>query len=284
LLGDFILVKWLGQGIAGAAWATSMSQVLSAGLLLQVLRKRGFLQRHKDANSTAATIKQLLSFIPFLFVMTVKIGWHNSCSATAASLGGVRAAAHTAVLSVAMVCMVLGDVGSSLSQAFLPAFASATENGQITFDMKAAMPTIKQLLKCTFSISATVMCLAAIIIGVFGGQITSDPMVLAEMRKILPWIVATLSFHGSAVTLEGLLLSRQKFRGLALNYSFLAFAVAAFQFATRKFNLGLAGVWACYLWFCSSRVMTFSILGGLLRPREWLSGRWRKEGKGHFQQ
>ncbi|KAL7537414.1 hypothetical protein ACHAWF_005751 [Thalassiosira exigua] len=283
LLGDFFLVKGLRQGIAGAAWATTMSQWMSAGLLVRVLTQRGFLKRgNKDDNTTGATMKQLLSFIPFLFVMTVKIGWHNSCSATAASLGGVRAAAHTAVLSVAMVCMVLGDVGSSLSQAFLPAFASTTENGGTMFDMEAAMPTMKQLLKCTLSISATVMSLASVIIGIFGGKITSDPLVVAEMRKTLPWIVATLSFHASAVTLEGLLLSRKNFRGLAVNYALLAVTVAVCQIATRQFNLGLAGVWGCYLWFCSSRVVTFSILGGLLRPREWLSKRWRskKEGLG----
>mmetsp|Transcript_3754 Transcript_3754/g.9574 ORF Transcript_3754/g.9574 Transcript_3754/m.9574 type:complete len:579 (+) Transcript_3754:210-1946(+) len=291
LLGDFILVKWLGRGIAGAAWATSVSQVLSAGLLLRVLKKRGFLQRAKDRDdgngNTIATVKQLLKFIPFLFVMAVKIGWHNSCSATAASLGGVRAAAHTAVVSVAMLCMVLGDVGSSLSQAFLPPFASTdTKSGKTTFDVDAAMPTIKQMLKCTLSISTTVMCLATLIIGVFGGQITSDPQVLAEMRRTLPWIVATLSFHGSAVTLEGVLLSRQKFRGLTINYSILAVTVAAFQLATRRFNLGLAGVWGCYLWFCSSRVVTFSALGGLLRPHRWLASpgqrfRHRSQSHGH---
>jgi len=275
LLGDFLLVKWLGQGIAGAAWATSLSQILSAGLLLRVLKKRGFLQQAKDENSnTMATVKQLLKFIPFLFVMAVKIGWHNSCSATAASLGGVRAAAHTAVISVTMICMVLGDVGSSLSQAFLPPFASKDKkSGNTSFDIDAAMPTIKQLLKCTLSISTTVMCLATLMIGVFGGQITCDPQVLVEMRRTLPWIVATLCFHGSAVTLEGVLLSSQKFRGLTVNYSILAVIVAAFQLATRRFNLGLTGVWGCYLCFCSSRVVTFLALGGLLRPRRWMKGR-----------
>ncbi|KAL9182065.1 hypothetical protein ACHAXT_012408 [Thalassiosira profunda] len=141
LLGDLVLVKCLGQGIAGAAWATSLSQIVSAGLLLRVLKKRGFLKR-VEGSDTTATVKQLLKFIPFLFIMAVKIGWHNSCSATAASLGGVRAAAHTAVVSVAMLCMVLGDVGSSLSQAFLPPFSSKTKDGKTTFDMDAARPTI----------------------------------------------------------------------------------------------------------------------------------------------
>lgn len=47
LFGDFILVKWLGQGIAGAAWATSASQIIAAGLLLSHLKNQGFLQQEK---------------------------------------------------------------------------------------------------------------------------------------------------------------------------------------------------------------------------------------------
>ena len=301
LLGDYILVKGpLQMGIAGAAYATSISQYIAAILLLRILKQRKFLSlptlpttssnngsTNDDDNTTttttttmSATVKQLLSFIPFLFVMMIKMAWHNSCSATAASLGGVKAAAHTALLSVAMVCMVLGDVGSSLSQAFLPPFVKSTtstttttsttkESVSSSFDLDAAMPTMKQLLKCTLSISTTVMLLAAIIIGGFGSQITNDPAVLVEMKRTLPWIVATLSFHGSAVTLEGLLLSQKKFPILTVCYGILGITVAAFQIATRKFNLGLAGVWGCYLWFCSSRVITFSTLGGLLRPRRW---------------
>ena len=268
MLGDLVLVKLLGRGLAGAAWATSLSQVVSAGLLLRVLRRRGFLRKVGGRGGTVDTTRRLLGFVPFLFVMAVKIGWHSSCSATAASLGGVKAAAHTALISVAMICMVLGDVGSSLSQAFLPPFATKDESGGgTTFDVDAAMPTIRQLLRCTHSISATVMCLATLLIGAFAGQITGDPHVLAEMRKMLPWIVATLGFHGSAVTL--VLLSGGRFRGLTANYAFLAVTVAAFQVATRKFDLGLAGVWGCYLWFCSSRVVTFSAMGGLLRRRRW---------------
>jgi len=309
LIGDFILVKWLGQGIAGAAWATAASQVLAAGLLLRVLKKRGFLNKVEPetipqdessssntnkvsttpaaaaATATMATVKQLLSFIPFLFVMTVKIGWHNSCAATAASLGGAQAAAHTALLSVAMLCFLLGDAGSSLAQAFLPAFITnkkeevvgegvVTSPSETSFDLDAAMPTIKQLLKCTLSISTAAVGLSSLLIGVLGHQITGDVAVLAEMKKTLPWIVTALAFHGSAVTLEGLLLVRKKFRSLSVCYTILAVTVAAFQFATKRFSLGLAGVWACYVWFCASRVITFSSLGGILpSPRRWFQKR-----------
>jgi Na+-driven multidrug efflux pump len=281
LFGDLVLVKFLKQGIAGAAWATAASQILAAGLLLQTLKKRGFLEKPKVSPqststpppTTLQTVQQLLSFVPFLFIMLVKMFWHNSCSATAASLGGAQAAAHTALLSVAMLCFLLGDAGSSLAQAFLPAFVVQTESNDrkdaVSFDLEAALPTVKQLLKTTLTISASAVAISAAIIGRFGNQITSDPAVLAEMKKTLPWIVTALSFHGSAVTLEGLLLVRKKFRPLSLCYTLLAVTVAAFQVATQRLNWGLAGVWGCYVWFCASRVITFSALGGLLRPKQW---------------
>ena len=292
LLGDLVLVKYLGMGIAGAALATAVSQVLAAGLLLRVLKKRGFLEKpepkvqvpkmEQDTTATTQssspsptlqTARQLLSFVPFLFIMLVKMFWHNACASTAASLGGAKAAAHTALLSVSMLCFLLGDVGSSLAQAYLPAFvrtsSEETKNeasSEPDFDLPAALPTIRQLLKCTLSISTAAMVIASTMIGIFGHQITSDPAVLKEMRQALPWVITALSVHGSVVTLEGLLLVRKKFRVLSVCYTILAGTVAAFQVATQRFDWGLAGVWGCYVWFCGSRFLTFLTLGGLFRP------------------
>jgi len=244
------------------------------------------------------TFRSLLSFLPFLLVMAVKVAFHNSNAATAASLGGAPAAAHTALFSVAMLCFTLGDVGSSLSQAFLPPFArtkvtnKVDENGEKThkkktiFDIEAARPTIAQLLKCTLSISTTVVVLSTLLIGIFGGQITSDPLVLMEMRRILPLVVATLMVHGSAVTLEGLLVARNDFRALTICYGILATAIAAFQVATRAFNWGLMGVWSCYVWFSLSRSFVFAAIGGLLQPRRWwkqLTGKFGNTSNGELE-
>jgi len=273
LAGDFILVTRLRMGMRGAAWATAISQLACTALLLRNLNERGFLRKREThgggREGTVRTGRQVLSFVPFLYVMLVKIGLHNSCAATAASLGGARAAAETALAAIGMLCFTFGDVGSSLSQAFLPAFVGRSDAGSDGFDIDAAMPTIKQLLKITIGISTTVVCLASTIIGVFGGQITGDPAVLREMRKTLPWMATALTFHGSAVTLEGLLLARKKFRGLTVWYTVLALTIVAFQVCTRRWGLGLAGVWGCYVWVSVSRVVTFSILGGLFRPRRW---------------
>lgn len=287
-MGDLLLVNYMGMGIAGAAWATTLSQFAAAALLLRVLQKRGFLRSggpvavnglsKKESMqdfeaavvesdvSTKATIMSLLNFVPFLFVMGVKIGMHNSCAAAAASLGGAQAAAHTALFAVAMLCFTFGDVGSSLSQAFLPAFASTK-----SFNIAAATPTLKQLLKCTFTISTTVVCLSSALISLFSGQLTRDPAVLFQMRRVLPLLIVTLSLHGTAVTLEGLLLAKKNFTGLTLTYAGVAASIAAWRIALA--GTGLMGIWGCYIWFQASRIAAFAIFGGLLgSPLQW----WRK--------
>lgn len=302
--GDLILVNGFGMGIAGAAWATTFSQVAASGLLLLVLQKRGFLRSGKtipmkqtptvdtlftadttlsaEDTSMKATIMSLLSFLPFLFVIGIKIGMHNSCAAAAASLGGAPAAAHTALFSVAMLCFTFGDVGSSLSQAFLPAFASISPSsdpkGKPLFDLVSATPTLKQLLRCTFAISATVVCLSSALLTIFSSHITRDPAVLQQMRAVLPLMIATLSFHGTAVTLEGLLLARKNFSGLTVTYTGVAISMAILLALVQRSGAGLLGIWGCYIWFQASRIMAFSMFGGLLpvgmmpSPLRW----WRR--------
>ena len=293
LVGDFVLVSRMGLGLAGAAWATIASQICAAALLLRVLARRKLLAaplppplppRRADAEApaggggggaapvdTRATIVAICSFASFIFVMSIKVAMHNACAATTASLGGAPAAAHTALMAVAWLCFTFGDVGSSLAQAYLPAFSSsppAAREGESQprpiFDLAAAKPTIAMLLRVTCSISATVVLLSSLIVGVFAGQLTPDVAVQRQMRRVLPLMVATLATHGTAVTLEGLLLARKAFRGLAAVYTGVFLSVAAGLLLVRTRSLGLLGVWAVYVWYCAGRAVAFAALGGLL--------------------
>lgn len=135
---DLLLVVMLGFGVAGAAWATVASQYCAAALLLCVLWRRGLLRlgcsgvRPSAARAISVTAQHLptfLGFAPFFFVQVAKLTMHNSAAASAAVLGGAAAAAHTALYSVANTCFTFGDVGSSLSQAWLPAFESHGGDG-----------------------------------------------------------------------------------------------------------------------------------------------------------
>lgn len=118
--------------------------------------------------------------------------------------------------------------------------------------------------------------MASALLTMFSGQITNDPAVIRQMRATLPLMIATLSLHGTAVTLEGLLLARKNFRGLSLTYTGVALSVAVLLALVRHFHIGLVGVWGCYVWFQASRVVTFSIIGGLLSPPQWWKRRHDK--------
>ena len=290
--GDFVLVSRLGWGIAGAAWATALSQLAAMALLLGVLARRGLLSPEPPPPPPTeaaalpprpprlATVRAILGFVPFVFVMAIKVSMHNLCAATAASLGGAPAAAHTALMAVAWLCFTFGDVGSSLAQAFLPAFASeehpppaaaaaTAEEGsaaadgrsplvqfvyprrpsppeaapRTSFDMAAAWPTLRQLLRCTATISTVVVGLAATLLTAGAGQISSDPAVREQMRAVLPLMAATLSTHGTAITLEGVLLAQKDFAGLAATYTAVGLSCAALLALVRR--SGAAARLAC---------------------------------------
>jgi len=285
LAGDFLLVSKLKLGLAGAAWATAASQLCAACLLVRVLWARGLLRGEGVASgsqlaapsagsigsapsTTWETIVAVGSFASFIFVMTVKVSMHNACAAVAAALGGAAAAAHTALMAIAWLCFTVGDVGSSLAQAYLPAFTTAGEPRRLSpprFDLAAARPTIAMLLRVTAAISMTVITLSSTLIGGLCGQLTPDVAVQREMRRVLPMMIATLSFHGTAVMLEGLLLARKAFRGLTLTYIGVAASVAVALALVVPSGYGLLGVWAVYVWYCAGRVLAFAAFGGLLR-------------------
>ena len=113
------------------------------------------------------------------------------------------------------------------------------------------------------------------------GALTADAAVHAQMCAVLPLVAATLATHGTAVTLEGLLLARRDFRALALTYAAIGASVGGLLALVRGGAAasagggiaaaaggggggGLLGVWAVYVWYCAVRVVAFAAFGGLL--------------------
>jgi len=79
--------------------------------------------------------------------------------------------------------------------------------------------------------------------------ITADVAVQAQMRAVLPYVVGTLTAHGTAVTLEGVLLARKAFGGLAITYTGIAISCGGALVLGRRAGGGLAAVWATYVWY-----------------------------------
>mmetsp|Transcript_31557 Transcript_31557/g.70914 ORF Transcript_31557/g.70914 Transcript_31557/m.70914 type:complete len:275 (-) Transcript_31557:437-1261(-) len=191
----------------------------------------------------------------------MKLLVHNSASITASTLGGESAAAHTVIMSVAFLCFLLGDVGSSLAQAFLPAYATKREGnardqtpgqtrsskgsraaigkketqtppkggakgGAALFDMAAARPAVTSILRTCWAISGVAVLCSSLILTLGQGAFTSDPGVQARMASVLPCTALTLALHSTAVTLEGLLLVQRKLRVLCSTYLAVGLACA----------------------------------------------------------
>ena len=96
---------------------------------------------------------------------------------------------------------------------------------------------------------------------------TVTTRLIDSLRKVLPFMIATLSAHGTAIMLEGVLLARKQFAGLAATYVVVCGSIAAFLGIVRSRGLGLSGVWLCYVWYCLARAVAFAALGGLLSFR-----------------
>ena len=220
-----------------------------------------------------------------MWVTSMKMSMHNAASATAAALGGAAAAAHSVLYALAFVCFTFGDVGSSLSQAYLPAFnrGSITDDGEEdaaaeggregeggavaaphAFDMEAARPTINKLVGAMVCVSSGVVALAAFVIAKCGPSLTSDLAVVAQMRRVLPLMSATLCMHGVTVLLEGLLIAKGDFTLLNKIYTAVVLSIAAMFLGIRGGGGGLLAVWAVYVWYNLSRIVAFVVWGGLL--------------------
>ena len=196
------------------------------------------------------------------------------CAASAAALGGAEAAAHTALFAIAMTCFTFGDVGSSTSQAFLPAFITKQKKNdgseEEIFALDEARPTIKAILRTAATVSMGVCVLAASMISFGASSITSDLEVVRMMKKTMPLILFTLTAHGTAVTLEGLLLAQRKFKALNVIYTAVASTIIGLFACVRRLKIGLIGVWGVYVWFQISRVGLFTFASGLLRENKLL--------------
>ena len=195
--------------------------------------------------------------------------------ASAAALGGAEAAAHTALFAIAMTCFTFGDVGSSTSQAFLPAFITTQKNedgkNEETFALDEARPTIKAILRTTATVSMGVCLRAACMITFGASSITSDAEVVKMMKNTMPLILFTLTTHGTAVTLEGLLLAQRKFKALNFIYTAVASTIIGLFTYVRRFKVGLLGVWGVYVWFQISRVVLFTFASGLPKKSKLLN-------------
>ncbi|KAB5561370.1 hypothetical protein DKX38_006327 [Salix brachista] len=228
-IGDIVLCIFLGYGIAGAAWATMVSQVVAAYMMIEALNKKGY----NGFTFSVPSWNEVLTILGLAAPLFVAFWALVTYFAT--SLGTNVVAAHQVMIQSYGMCSVWGQPLSQTAQSFMPELIyGINRNLSKVYYMKQA----RILLSSLVIIGATL----GLVLGIVGTSVpwffpnifTPDQTVIQEMHKVLiPYFIA-LSVSPGTHSLDGaLLLARNGGYGLPGCW----FALVGFQWARFFLNL-----------------------------------------------
>uniref|UniRef100_A0A1J3D2P6 Protein DETOXIFICATION n=1 Tax=Noccaea caerulescens TaxID=107243 RepID=A0A1J3D2P6_NOCCA len=243
-VGDVVLCTFLGYGIAGAAWATMVSQVVAAYMMMDALNKKGYSAFSLCVPSPSELLTIFGLAAPVFITMMSKVLFYTLLVYFATSMGTSVIAAHQVMLQTFTMCTVWGEPLSQTAQSFMP---------ELLFGINRNLPKARMLLKSLVIIGATL----GIVVGsigtavpwLFPGIFTHDKVVISQMHKvIIPYFVA-LSITPSTHSLEGTLLAGRDLRYISLSMTG-CFAVAGLVLMlVSNGGFGLRGCWYALVGF-----------------------------------
>ncbi|XP_010531468.1 PREDICTED: protein DETOXIFICATION 47, chloroplastic [Tarenaya hassleriana] len=258
-LGDIILCLFFGQGIAGAAWATAVSQIVSAYMMMDSLNKEGYNAFAFAVPSTQELWRISALAAPVLVSIFSKVAFYSFIIYCATSMGTHVLAAHQVMAQMFRMCNVWGEPLSQTAQSFMP---------ELLYGVKRNLSKARTLLKSLMIIGATLGVVLGVIgasvPGLFPGIYTRDGIVIHEMHRVLIPFFLALSAMPSAVSLEGTLLAGRdlKFVSSVMSASFVL-GCLILTLVTRN-GFGLVGCWFVLVGFQWGRFLLY--LGRLLSP------------------
>ncbi|XP_058213222.1 protein DETOXIFICATION 46, chloroplastic-like [Rhododendron vialii] len=259
IIGHIILCSYLGYGIAGAAWATMGSQVISAYMMIEALNNKGYNAFSIYAPSPSELKQIIILAAPVFLTISSKVAFYSLIIYFATSMGTVTVAAHQVLIQLYSMCVVWGEPLSQTAQSFMP---------ELMYGVNRSLAKARMLLKSLVIIGA----LLGLVLGTIGtsipllfpGIFTSDPKVIQEMQKVLiPFFIA-LCVTPSTHSFEGTLLAGRdlKFISLTMTGCFCLGSLLLLLVSSRGY--GLQGCWCALVGFQWAR---FSLaLRRLLSP------------------
>ncbi|KAF2322838.1 hypothetical protein GH714_031270 [Hevea brasiliensis] len=258
-VGDVVLCSFLGYGIAGAAWATMVSQVVAAYMMIEALNKKGY----NAYAFSVPTLNELLKIVglaaPVFVTMMSKVVFYSLIIYFATSMGTYSVAAHQVMIQTYSMCTVWGEPLSQTAQSFMP---------ELIYGVNRSLAKARTLLKSLVMVGATL----GLVLGVIGTCVpwlypnlfTPDQNVVREMHKVLlPYFMA-LAITSSTHSLEGTLMAGRDLKFLSLSMTgCLSFGALVLMLVSGR-GCGLAGCWYALVGFQWSRF--FLALQRLLSP------------------
>ena len=263
-IGDIYLVTKLGFGIAGAAWATTLSQILGTVYLIGVATtrvKEAFRKKHRQERKmkfndykeliVLPTIQDLKNFLKFaapLFVVLFVKCFLWSFTTYACAFEGIESlAAHQILLNVFLYFAIFGEVVSTMSQNFLPSYVTSQDNKIDSFGKKI----LNKISKISVFVGVVNSLLAFALPHRFPHVFTKSVIVMENMKAMsVPICLATLP-HCYLSAIEGGLIATKDLKFCFWIYNIFAAGFLGGQIACIKKDWGLKGIWwvmAAYQW------------------------------------
>ncbi|KAK4724479.1 hypothetical protein R3W88_027258 [Solanum pinnatisectum] len=266
-VGDIVLCRVFSYGIAGAAWATMVSQVVAAYMMIEALNNKGYKGFAISVPSTDELLQIFMIAGPVFLTMMSKVAFYSLLVYFATSMGTQTIAAHQVMVQLFMICAVWGEPLSQTAQSFMPELLYGVNR-----NLSKARMLLKSLVIVGASSGTILASVAASIPWLFPKVFSSDPQVIREMQKILlPYFIA-LFVTPSILSLEGTLLAGRDLKFISLSMSSIFVLSSILLMLLSSKGLGLSGCWfalVVFQWarfFMALRRLTLS--NGILYSEE----------------
>ncbi|XP_020551594.1 protein DETOXIFICATION 46, chloroplastic isoform X2 [Sesamum indicum] len=231
-IGDIVLCRFLGYGIAGAAWATMVSQVVAAYMMIKALNSKGYNGFAISVPSRNELLQILLLAAPVFVTMMSKVAFYSLLVYFATSMGTKTIAAHQVMIQVYCMCTVWGEPLSQTAQSFMP---------ELIYGTNQNLAKARTMLKSLVIIGA----LSGLILGFIGTSVpwlfpklfSPDPEVIQEAGRDLKFISTSMTGIFCLGSLLLVLLSSNGYGLAGCWFTLVAFQWSRFSIALRRLTL-----------------------------------------------
>ena len=257
-IGDFVMCGVLGQGIAGAAWATLASQLVLGTMILGFVRSKGFFPTDlftlKGLPAWPDFAKVLRFGPPLMGSVSLRIAGYVMLLRGASALGTQALAAHQILVGLFLFFALLGDPLNQTAQTMLPKYLMGARRSPAK-----ARALIAKLVGTAIALGLTTGLLVVGICNGMHGLFTKDPVVAAHMASVNLPMIAVLMSSPASICMDAVLICTKDFKfllaGSTMSLLFLGGSLPVFL----KAGLGIKGVWwALALSFCGRFMVSFT--------------------------
>lgn len=205
-------------------------------------------------------------FLPVTTTSAGRVSAYVSMAHVISSAIGTSAmAAQQIILSFFFCLTPIADSLSLTAQSFVPAFMQriSTLRGDALQNAIALRKLSLNMMKSAFFfILGTLGVVASM--PLTSRFFTSDPVVLAQVRSITPYVAAWFSFHALTMSAEGILLGRKDLSFLGKSYGIYFVTIPIIYLKIKAASLAgikaatLTSVWQVFIMYGLSRVFIWN--------------------------